>query len=122
MKTIDDLIAQTDRVIGEAEALKRWAGQALFEAQQLKRDLEEFRAEQTGKVRPDAALEELGPVRHKHPFEEIGENIARANGGVWPAALHLLMPDTGAMTADEVPADLTADELAGTADPEEAVR
>ena len=46
MKTIDDLIAQACRVIGDA--------------QQLKRDLQQLAAEQSGEVQADKCLTDEG--------------------------------------------------------------
>ena len=87
--TVDDLLAQTCRVLGEVK--------------QLKRDLQEFRAEQRGEVRPDECLEEPpDPLDWTALCRVRGQTLAERFVRIAPG---------------DPPADLTADELTGQCKP-----
>jgi len=56
MKTIHDLLLQADGIMREAQDARTYATRAYIQARQLKRDLQEFAAEQTGEVQAEKCL------------------------------------------------------------------
>ena len=56
MKGLNELYLQADRVITQGRSLVSAANQVIDEVEQLRRDLQQFAAEQSGEVQADKCL------------------------------------------------------------------